>query len=118
MATYSQGCSNVGSFTYGSRFTLYVELTNRDGNPATNKSTVDYNVYFENTSGGGTFTSNTRLYFAINGGVKKDSTSSITGPRNGRVSIASGSIEVDHNDDGRKKIGFHALVNSTSFGIY
>lgn len=117
MATYSQVCSNVGSFTYGNRFTLYVVLTNRNGDPATNKSIVDYNVYFENTSGGGTFTSNTRLYFALNGGVIKDSTSTITGPRNGQVSIASGSITVDHNNDGTKAIGYHALVHSTSFGI-
>lgn len=118
MATYSKQCSAVGSFNYASRFTLYVVLTNRDGNPATNKSIVDYDVYFENTSGGGTFTSNTRLYFALNGTGIKDSTSSITGPRNGRVSIASGSIEVTHDNDGRKSIGYHALVNSTSFGIY
>ena len=117
MATYSQVCSAVGSFGYASRFTLYVVLTNRNGDPATNKSVVDYNVYFENTSGGGTFTSNTRLYFALNGGVIKDSTSSITGPRNGQVSIASGSITVDHNNDGTKAIGFHALVQGVSFGI-
>lgn len=118
MATYSQVCSAVGNFGYASRFTLYVVLTNRDGNSASNKSWVDYNVYFQNTSGGGTFTSNTRLYFALNGGVIKDSTSSITGPRNGSVSIASGSIQVDHNNDGTKAIGYHALVNSTSYGIY
>jgi hypothetical protein len=117
MATYSQVCSNVGSFTYGNRFTLYVVLTNRNGDPATNKSVVDYNVYFQNTSGGGTFTSQTRLYFALNGGVIKDSTSSITGPRNGSVSIASGSTTIDHNSDGTKSISYHALVKSTSFGI-
>lgn len=117
MATYSQVCSAVGNFGYANRFTLYVVLTNRDGDPATNKSWVDYNVYFENTSGGGTFTSNTRLYFALNGGVIKDSTSSITGPRNGSVSIASGSTQIEHNSDGTKSISYHAIVKSTSFGI-
>lgn len=111
-------CSAVGSFGYAGRFTLYVVLTNRDANPATNQSVVDYNVYFQNTSGGGTFTSNTRLYFALNGGVIKDSTSSITGPRNGSVSIASGSTTIGHNNDGTKTIAYHALVKSTSFGIY
>lgn len=111
-------CSAVGSFGYAGRFTLYVVLTNRDANPATNQSVVDYNVYFQNTSGGGTFTSNTRLYFALNGGVIKDSTSSITGPRNGSVSIASGSTTIGHNNDGTKTISYHALVKSTSFGIY
>ena len=117
MATYSQVCSNVGSFTLGNRFTLYVVLTNRDGNPSTNKSVVDYNVYFENTSGGGTFTSRTRLYFALNGGVIKDTTSEITGPRNGSVLIASGSTQIDHNSDGTRSISYHALVKSSSFGI-
>lgn len=117
MATYSQVCSDVGSFTYGNRFTLYVVLTNRNGDPATNKSVVDYNVYFENTSDGGTFTSRTRLYFALNGGVIKDTTSEITGPRNGSVSIASGSTQIDHNSDGTKSINFHALVQSATLGI-
>ena len=118
MATYSVTCSNVGSFTYGNRFTLYVKLSNRDGNPATNKSVVDYEAYFENTSGGGTFSSKTRLYFAINGQVIKDSTGEVTGPRNGKVTIAKGSITVDHNPDGNKSVGFQALVQSTNFGIY
>lgn len=117
MATYSQVCSNVGSFTYGNRFTLYVVLTNRNGDPATNKSVVDYNVYFENTSGGGTFTSRTRLYFALNGGGIEDTTSEITGPRNGSVTVASGSTTIDHNNDGTKSISFHALVQSATFGI-
>lgn len=119
MATYSQVCSNVGSFTYGNRFTLYVVLTNRDGNPATNPPTsvVDYEVYFQNTSGGGTFTSQTRLYFALNGVVITDSTSSITGPRNGTVQIAKGSTTINHNNDGTKSISYHALVKSTNFGI-
>lgn len=118
MATYSVTCSNVGSFTHGNRFTLYVKLSNRDGNPATNKSVVDYEAYFENTSGGGTFSSKTRLYFAINGKVIKDSTGEVTGPRNGKVTIAQGSITVDHNPDGNKSVGFQALVQSTNLGIY
>lgn len=117
MATYSVQCSSVGNFNYANRFTLYVELNNRDGNAGTNKSIVDYNVYFQNTSGGGTFTSQTRLYFIINGEVKRDETFSVTGPRNGSVSIASGSIEVEHNSDGQKQIGFQALVQSNSYGI-
>lgn len=117
MANYSEGCSTVGSFGYASRFTLYVELSNRDGNPATNKSIVDYHAYLENTSGGGTFTSQTRLYFTVNNSVIKDTTSSVTGPRNGRVEIASGSIEITHNDDGKKTIPFQALVKSTNYGV-
>ena len=117
MATYSVQCSSVGNFNYANRFTLYVELNNRDGNAGTNKSIVDYNVYFQNTSGGGTFTSQTRLYFIINGELKRDDTFSVTGPRNGSVSIASGSIEVEHNSDGQKQIGFQALVQSNSYGI-
>lgn len=117
MAIYSAGCSAVGDFGYASRFTLYVVLTNRDGNPTTNQSIVDYNVYFENTSGGGTFTARTRLYFAINGSVIRDETLSITGPRNGSISIASGSITVPHNADGTKSVAFQALVQGVTYGI-
>lgn len=117
MATYSGICSAVGEFGYANRFALYVVLTNRDGNPATNQSIVDYSVYLENTSEGGTFTSNTRLYFAMNGIIVRDETLSITGPRNGRVSIASGSMTVTHKDDGAKVIGFQALVQSKNYGV-
>lgn len=116
MATYTAGSSSVGGFGFADRFTLYVILTDRNGDPTTNKSVVDYDVYFQNTSGGGTFTSTTRLYFAIRGTVIVDSTSTITGPRNGTVSIAKGSIEVDHNVYG-ESVGFHALVQSSNFGI-
>lgn len=117
MATYSAVCSAVGGFGYAGRFTLYVVLSNRDGNSATNKSVVDYNVYFQNTSGGGTFTATTRLYFAINGTVIRDESPSVTGPRNGSVSIASGSITVDHNADGTKGVSFQALVQGKTYGI-
>lgn len=117
MATYSIVCSPVGGFGYANRFSLYVILSSRDGDPATNKSVVDYNVYFQNTTGSGTFTSNTRLYFTLNEQVIKDSTSSVTGPRNGSVLIASGSLVVDHNDDGKKTINYHALVKSSTYGI-
>ena len=117
MATYLAQCSTVGSFGYANRFTLYVELTNRDGNPTTNQSIVDYNVYFQNTSGGGTFTSQTRLYFRLNGIVLRDETLGVTGPRNGSVTVASGSMTIPHNDDGSQMITFQALVQSTNYGI-
>ncbi len=117
MATYSAGCSAVGNFGYSNRFTLYVVLSNRNGDPATNQSIVDYNVYFQNTSGGGTFTSQTRLYFRLNGVVLRDETLNVTGPRNGSVAIASGSMTVPHNDDGSQMVTFQALVQSTSYGI-
>lgn len=117
MATYTAGCSSVGGFGYANRFTLVVELSDSGGNSSTNTSTVSYNVYFYNNSGGGTFTSNTRLYFALNGQVIRDQTLEVTGPRNGSVGIASGSIPVGHNNDGTKTIGFHALVQSVNRGI-
>ena len=117
MATYTAGCSSVGGFGYANRFTLVVELSDSGGNSSTNTSTVSYNVYFYNNSGGGTFTSNTRLYFALNGQVIRDQTLEVTGPRNGSVGIASGSIPVGHNNDGTKTIGFHALVQSVNKGI-
>ena len=40
MTPYSVVCSNIGNFTYGNRFTLYVELTNKNGSSATNKSDI------------------------------------------------------------------------------
>ena len=117
MATYSVVCGSVGGFSYANRFTLYVELTNRNGDPATNQSIVDYNVYFQNTSGGGTFTAKTRLYFRLNGVVIRDETISVTGPRNGSVGIASGSMTVGHNSDGSQAVTFQALVQGSSYGI-
>lgn len=117
MATYSAGCSAVGNFGYANRFTLYVVLSNRDGDPATNQSIVDYNVYLQNSSGGGTFTSQTRLYFRLNGIVLRDETLSVTGPRNGSVTVASGRMTIPHNDDGSQMITFQALVQSTNYGI-
>lgn len=117
MATYSAQCSAVGGFSYANRFNLYVELSDTNSNSSTNTSTVNYNVYFSNTTGGGTFSSRTRLYFIINGTVIRDETLTVDGPRNGSVSIASGSITVGHNDDGTKAISFQALVQSASYGI-
>ena len=119
MTPYSVVCSNVGTFTYGNRFTLYVELTNKNGNPATNKSDVEYKVYFQNTSKGGTFTSETRLYFRLNGVVIRDTISQITGPRDGTVEIANGTLTgIDHNPNGTQAVTFQALVQSTRFGIF
>ena len=71
MATYTQACSQVGSFSYAKYFTLYVVLTNRDGNPATNKSYIDYNVYCR-SSGSGSISANHDLYFSLNGNVIKN----------------------------------------------
>lgn len=120
MATYTAGCSAVGGFGYAGRFTLVVELSDSGGDSSTNKSTVSYNVYFYNNSGGGHFKAITRLYFALNGSVIRDETFEIIGPRNGSVSIASGSTVIEHNSDGTKTIGFHALVDSNpgGYGIY
>lgn len=115
--TFTAACSAVGGFGYAGRFTLYVNLTDRDGSSSTNKSTVDYEAYIENTSGGGTFTSKTRLYFYLNGSVIRDETIEITAPRNGKYYIASGSTEIQHDENGNKNIGFQALINSTNYGI-
>lgn len=117
MATYTAGCSPVGGFGYANRFTLVVELSDSGGNSATNTSTVSYNVYFYNNSGGGHFSSRTRLYFALNGQVIRDQTLNVEGPRNGSVGIASGSMSVGHNNDGTKVIGFQAIVQGSTYGI-
>ena len=66
MATYTQGCSQIGGFNYAKFFTLYIVLNNRNGDSNTNKSWVDYNVYCQ-SSGSGSLNARHKLYFQING---------------------------------------------------
>lgn len=118
MAKYEQQCSQVGSFSYASNFKLYIELNDRDGNPNTNKSTVDYNVYCQ-SSGSGSIRANHDLYFELNGQVIRNENVyvNVSSP-NAYIGIASGSIEVEHNSDGSKGIWFSASINATGgYGV-
>ena len=118
MATYSQQCSQVGSFSYASNFYLYVVLTDRDGNPSTNKSIVDYNVYCQ-SNGSGSLSANHQLYFELNGQVIRNENVyvNVKSP-NAYIGIASGSMEVAHNSDGTKSISFSASIGATGgYGV-
>lgn len=117
MATYTQQCSSVGGYGYAKNYSLYVILNDRDGNSGTNRSYVDYNVYAQ-SSGSGWFTGTHRRYFSINGSTIIDVTQSITtSSPNGYVPIASGTIEVLHENDGTKVIPFSAQIQATNYGI-
>ena len=113
--TFTAGCSAVGGFSYARYFTLYVILTDRDGNPATNRSLVDFNVYCQ-SSGSGSINARHRLYFNINGVTSRDETVQVNaGSPYAYIQIASGTIEVDHNAGGT--IPFTALIQAQSYGL-
>lgn len=117
MATYTQKCSSVGGFGYAGNFTLYVTLTDRDGSSETNKSFVDYNVYCQ-SSGSGSISAKHRRFFSINNSTKIDETSTINASSpNAYISIARGTIEVTHNEDGTKTIPFSAQIQGSSYGV-
>lgn len=118
MATYTQVCSQVGNFSYAKYFTLYVALSDRDGNTSTNKSQVDYNVYCQ-SSGSGSISANHQLYFSLNGNVIKNENTyvNVSSP-NAFIQIASGTLEVEHNSDGSKTINFEASIKATGgYGV-
>lgn len=118
MATYTAGCSQVGSFSYAKYFTLYVVLNDRDGSSSTNKSKVDYNVYCQ-SSGSGSISANHQLYFSLNGNVIRNENVyvNVSSP-NAYIGIASGTLEVAHNSDGSKSISFEASINATGgYGV-
>lgn len=115
--TFTAGCSAVGSFSYAGNFTLYVVLTDRDGNAGTNKSKVDYNVYCQ-SNGSGSINARHYKYFSINGEEKINTTEiiNVSSPY-AYIPIASGTIEVTHNSDGSKSIPFSAEIQGASFGV-
>ncbi|MGN1298079.1 MAG: hypothetical protein ACI4VH_06685 [Clostridia bacterium] len=118
MATYTQGCSQVGSFNYASNFTLYVVLNDRDGNSSTNRSYVDYNVYCQ-SSGSGSIRANHQLYFELNGQVIRNENVyvNVSSP-NAYIGIASGTLEVEHDSNGSKGVWFNASINATGgYGV-
>lgn len=118
MATYSQACSQIGSFTYAKYFTLYVVLNDRDGSSSTNKSYVDYTVYCQ-SSGSGSLSANHDEYFSLNGVeiVNRNVYVQVSSP-NAYIAIASGTLEVTHDNDGKKTIPFSASIRATGgYGV-
>lgn len=118
MATYTAGCSQVGSFSYAKYFTLYVVLNDRDGNSATNQSVVDYNVYCQ-SSGSGSISANHQLYFELGGNVIRNENIyvNVKSP-NAYIHIASGSMPWTHDNDGNKSIWVGASISATGgYGV-
>lgn len=117
MATYSAQCSAVGSFSYAGNFKLYVVLTNRDGNSATNQSIVDYNVYCQ-SSGSGSINANHLLQFSLNGSYKRNETVGVNVKSpNAYIAISSGSATITHDTNGTKTIPFSATIKASSYGV-
>ena len=117
MATYTAGCSKVGSFSYAQYFTLYVILNERDINSATNTSVVDYNVYCQ-SSGSGSINSKHFLYFNLGGNVFRNETVQVNvSSPNAYIGIASGSITVTHDSSGNYALGFSAQIAASSYGV-
>ena len=115
--TYSKTCSAVGGFSYAGNFKLYIKLTDKDGSSSTNKSTVDYNVYCQ-ADGSGSINAKHKLFFKINEKEIIDETKTITASSpDAKFTIAKGSIEVTHKDDGSKSIDFEASVTASSYGV-
>ena len=115
--TFSAACSKVGSFSYYNNFTLYVTLTDRDGSSSTNKSYVDYKVYCS-SNGSGSLDSKHAIYFSINGSEKVNKTVTWTASSPYiSLTIAEGTIEVTHDDDGNKTIPFSASIKANSYGV-
>ena len=113
--TFSAQCSKVGNFSYYSGFYLYVVLKDRDGNSATNKSYVDYKVYCQGGKSG-SLDSTHYLYFNIDGQTKRDANVKWTqNSPNISITIAEGSIEVDHTN--RTTIPFSAKIQASSYGV-
>ena len=113
--TFSVGCSKVGSFTYANNFTLYVVLTDRDGNPATNKSYVDYNVYCQ-SNGSGSINAKHYINFSLAWNQIKDENISVkVDSPYAYIHIASGTLEISH--DNIEKIPFYAQITGLSFGV-
>ena len=117
MATYTAGCSKVGSFSYAQYFTLYVILNERNIDSASNTSIVDYNVYCQ-SSGSGSINAKHFLYFNLGGNVFRNETVQVNvSSPNAYIGIASGSLTVTHDSNGNYTLGVSAQIAASSYGV-
>lgn len=117
MAIYSEQCSAIGGFGYAGNFKLYVILNDKNGDANSNKSQVEYNVYCQ-ASGSGSISARHKKYFNLNGTTIVDTTESISASSpNAYISVASGTLEVLHNNDGTKVIPFSAEIQAVNYGV-
>ena len=118
MATYTAGCTAVGSFSYAGNFTLYVKLTESGINTATNTSNVEYKVYCQ-SSGSGSINATHWKYFALNGQqiVNETVNVNVSSP-NAYISIAEGTMSnIPHEADGSRWISFEAIISASRYGV-
>ena len=118
MATYSEGCSQVGGFSYADRFTLYVELTETDVNIANNTSKIQYHCYCQSADYG-SISSRHELIFKLNGQTIREETVNVTASSpNALIEIASGTTgPITHNSDGSKSVYWYAGIGAETYGV-
>lgn len=114
---FSKQCTSVGGYPYADNFVLYVDLTDTNSNPQANTSVVTYDVYVE-SSGSGSIDAIHELYFALNGQVIKSSTENVHAESpNAYIQIAQGSMTIQHDPNGAKRVSFEAGIEATGYGI-
>lgn len=118
MATYTKGCSAVGSFSYAGNFTLYVELNEVDIDVNNNRSKIQYNVYCQ-SSGSGSINSEHNKWFRLNGKVIIDENVQVNASSpNAYIAIASGTTGyITHNNDGTMSVAFGAVIKGKTYGV-
>lgn len=90
-------------------------MTDRDGNPNTNKSYVDYHIYCE-SDGPGSIAADHQMYFATSArGLEFDKVEYVQeSSPNAYIEVGSGTIEVSHNNDGTGSITFDVSIDASS----
>lgn len=118
MATYTKGCSKVGSFNYATNFTLYVVLEETDIDVNNNRSKIKYNVYCQ-SSGSGSISSKHTKWFRLNGSdITNESVQVNVSSPNAYIAIASGTTGyITHNNDGTMSVQFGASIKADSYGV-
>lgn len=113
--TFSESCSAIGGYPYASHFTLYVTLTNRDGNPNTNKSYVDYHIYCE-SDGPGSISADHQMFFSTSQhGVVFDKVEYVQeSSPNAYIEIGNGTLEATHNPDGTGSLNFEVSIDASA----
>lgn len=119
MATYSSGCSGRGGFGYSGNYALKVDIWDElySDSSSTNKSKVHYKAWITRWDGG-RFEAKHYIYFSVDGGEKRSETLTLNSKTWTDYVIAEGTIDVWHNDQGYRDVGFYAKVEASSYGIY
>ena len=119
MATYSSGCSGRGGFGYSGNYALKVDIQDElySDSSSTNKSKVHYKAWITRWDGG-KFNAKHYIYFSVDGGEKRSETLTLNSHNWTDYVIAEGTIDVWHNDQGYRDVGFYEKVEASGYGIY